>query len=201
MLGVVFGLGMHYGKKSVKLPTIEPVIEYIEAEPIHDTIKQPGKPYKVVIPADTLDIIKQCIADGLYKELWPENIVEVHVDTIGSILRDWATERSYKETLFDSDTLGTCVVDVDVKYNRLNSMSYEFTPIVRNVEHQTFVVKKWSPFVSAGAMFGAGNEMPEKIGEIGGGLFYNERVGAELKYQRSFTTKNDYLGGSILLKF
>ena len=72
MLGVVFGLGMHYGKKSVKLPSIEPVIEYIEAEPIHDTIKQPGKPYKVVIPADTLDIIKQCIADGCIRNYGPK---------------------------------------------------------------------------------------------------------------------------------
>ena len=130
-----------------------------------------------------------------------ETETEEPIDTVGTILKDWASERYYKETIFDSDTLGKCVVDATVKYNRLNLTGYEFTPKVKTIERTIYTTKKWSPFVSAGAMFGVGNEMPETMGEVGGGIFYNEKFGAELKYQRGFNSKTDYIGGAVLFKF
>ena len=201
ILGIVFGLGIHYGKKSVKIPEMKPVVEYIEGKTIRDTIKMAGKPYRVLVPADTLDIIRACIAEGIYKDLWPKEKEIITKEDTTAALKDWATERVYKETVFDSDTLGKCVVDATVKYNRLNLTGYEFTPVVKTIEHQVYTVKKWSPYVKVGSLYGIGNGMPDKLGEIGGGVFYNDRLGLEVKYQRGFISKNDYLGSAILLKF
>lgn len=201
ILGIVFGLGIHYGRKTVKIPDVKPVVEYVEGKTIRDTIKLPGKPYKVTAPIDSLDIIRTCIAEGKFKDLWPKEKEIITKEDTTLALRDWATERSYRKTVFDSDTLGKFVFDATVQYNRLNSFGYEFTPVTKSVEQQTFVPKKWSPYIRVGSLFGPWNETPDKIGEIGGGLIYNDRFGAELKYQRGFISKNDYLGTSILIKF
>lgn len=202
VIALLIGSGIYVGRKSVKFPVPETVIEYIESEPIHDTLFKP-KPYIVEKPTDTLDIIKKCIADGIYKELWPKEkeIVTITKEDTTAIMKDWVTKRFYNENLFNTDTLGKCTVNTEVQYNRIVKMDYEFIPSVKNIEHVVYTTKKWSPFVETGLMFGIGNEMPDKIGNIGVGTFYKDKVGLEVNYQRGFVSKNDYLGGSILLKF
>ena len=72
-------LGFFLGRKTIKEPATKIVTEYIEGEKITDTLYYP-KPYKVVVPIDTLGIIQQCIKDGIYKELWPEKVVTEYIE-------------------------------------------------------------------------------------------------------------------------
>ncbi len=199
---LLFAAGWVGGRKTVKIPKPETIVEYIEGESIHDTLYS-LKPYAVKTPADTLDIIRKCIADGVYKELWPKEkeIIEITKDDTTAILKDWATAREYNEKLFDFDTLGKCSVNATVQYNRLKSIGYEYSPAIKEVTKTIYSVKKWSPFVEVGYSTNPWSEMPDNVGEIGTGIFYNEKYGASLRYQRGFNSKNDYIGVSGILKF
>ena len=61
-------LGFFLGRKTIKEPETKIVTGYIEGEKITDTLYYP-KPYKVVVPVDTLGIIQQCIKQ-VFKILW-----------------------------------------------------------------------------------------------------------------------------------
>ena len=147
-LGIVFATGLFTGRKTVKIPEPIEKTEYITSDPIHDTLWL-DKPYLVKKPADTLGIIEACIRDGIYKDLWPEKLVTEYItkDDTTAILSDWATERRYKETLFDSDSLGRCSVDATVKYNRLNSLEYEYIPVNKVTTNTIYTAKYFAPFV------------------------------------------------------
>jgi hypothetical protein len=84
MVVFLLALGFFLGRKTVKEPETQIVTEYIEGEKITDTLYYP-KPYKVVVPADTLGIIQQCIKDGIYKELWPEKVVTEYIEVNKSV--------------------------------------------------------------------------------------------------------------------
>lgn len=201
-IAVFMAVGFYIGRKTVKIPKPKTVIEYVEAEPIHDTLYK-TKPVAVKAPIDTAGIIRACIEDGIYKELWPKEkeFIAITKEDTTAIMVDWATERRYKETIFNSDTLGKCVVEATVKYNRLNLTGYEFTPKVKTIDRTIYTVKKWSPYVKVGSLFGPWNKTPDTIGEFGGGIFYKDKLGLEMTYQRGFISKNDYVGTAILYKF
>lgn len=202
ILGIIFGIGFKTGRKSVKLP--EPVVktEYITSDPIHDTLYRP-KPIKVVKPADTLDIIKACIADGIYKELWPKEIVKEYItkEDTSAILADWATERLYTKTLFDTKEEGKFVLNTSVKYNRLGEISYDFTPSNKIVTKTVYKTKDVSPFVGFGHLFNSWDENPDPMAVVSGGVFVHDKFGVQLQYQRGYKSNNDYLGGQVLFKF
>lgn len=202
IFGLVFFSGFYVGRKTLKVPKPETVIEYVEAEPVHDTLKVP-MPVKVSVPADTLDIIRYCINSGKYGELFPKEQVPVYItkEDTTKIMHDWATRREYKEKIFESDTLGKCVIDAEVQYNRLHLLGYEFTPVQRTVTNTVYTTKKYSGFAGLGYSVGLGNEKPINIFEVSGGLYYKDRYGASLKYGRSFADKQDYFGGAVLFKF
>lgn len=201
VFGLMFSSGFMTGRKTMKIPVPETKIEYRDSKPVHDTLWMPSKPRRVVAPVDTADIIKQCIADGIYKELWPKEKEYITKEDTAAVMKDWATKRYYSEKIFDSDSLGKLKIDAEVQYNRMKFTGYEFIPKVKTIEHTIYTVKKWSPFVEAGVMFGPWNEHYDRMGEIGGGVFYKDKFGAELKYQRGFVSKNDFIGGSVLYKF
>ena len=204
LFGLVFTAGWITRGKTIKIP--EPIqhTEYVASEPIHDTIWQ-DKPYLVKKPADTLGIIEACIANGIYKELWPEKLVtqyiEVNKADTAAILQDWATERRYNDRLFESDTLGTLDVDASVQYNRLRYVDYTFTPVKQVNTNTIYTAKYISPFAGGGVMINPWDPQPDLIGEINGGAFFADKYGVQLKYQRGFKSNNDYLGASILYKF
>ena len=95
-------VGFYIGRKTVKIPKPKTVIEYVEAEPIHDTLYK-TKPIAVKAPIDTDNIIRACIEDGIYKELWPKEkeFIAITKEDTTAIMVDWATERRYKETIFN----------------------------------------------------------------------------------------------------
>ena len=203
---VLFGLiGFFLGRKTVKesKPRIE--IVYVPGEPIIDSIPYP-EPYEVVKPADTADIIRACVRDGIYSELFPERVVteyvEITKEDTAEIIRDWGTKRMYSEILFDVDTLGKCVVDASVQYNRLLMLSYKYTPVIKTVTITENRVKYFSPYVGVGAFLKNDfsnylNVMPT----VNAGFFIKEKYGLHFQYGRYFGTQNNIYGASFLYKF
>ena len=149
VFALLFGIGFTTGRKTVKLPKPVEKIEYVKGETIHDTIYTP-KPYKVTKPADTLDIIRACIAEGIYKELWPKEVVKEYItkEDTAAVMADWATERKYTKTLFDTKEEGKFVLNTTVKYNRLGEINYDFTPgnkvVTNTVYKSTKTISHWT---------------------------------------------------------
>lgn len=173
----------------------EPQIEYIELPPIHDSIPKPV-PYKVVEPADTLNIIMTCIKEGLYSELFPEkkDTIYITADDTVKVLKDWATERYYSEVLFDSDTLGRFSYDATVKYNRMTSFEYTFKPMQRQVTETVTVTRKYLPYIGAG-LSTDGSLMAQ------GGMFFRQDAGFGLQYQYNTKLNQHSVGAMFLYMF
>lgn len=203
ILGILF-FGFFLGRKTIKGPKPQVKIEYIKGETIHDSIPYPV-PYKVIIPADTADIIRECVKNGIYTELFPNKIIKEYVEVEKSdtttIMKDWATERFYGETLFDIDTLGTCSFKAKVQYNRMRVLSYEYTPYIKKITKTEYNVKFFSPYIGIGTMVNPWDIEKNPMGIVNAGFFIKEKFGIQAQYQRSFVTKNDYVGGSVLWKF
>lgn len=204
---VIFGilaLGFFLGRKTVKIPEPRTITEYIQGPTVHDSIPVPY-PVSVHDPIDTANIIKQCVKDGIYAELFPEKVITQYIEVskadTTAIMKDWATTRKYSETLFDIDTLGRCSVDAEVQYNRVRFVSYDYTPVVKHVTEKQYIVKSFSPFVGAGAMINPWDAQMDPMAKVEAGFFIKEKYGLQLEYQHAFSTKNDFVGGSILFKF
>ena len=179
-------------------------IEYIKGDTIRETIIKPI-PEFVQSPIDTVDIIKQCIKDGLYKELWPERVVteyiEVTKEDTTKIMKDWATKRIYDKTLFQNDSLGVCKIKTEIQYNRLQLLDYTFEPTIKTITNTEIIVKKFSPFVGVGYLTNPWDDIRNPIITLNGGLFINEKYGIQLQYMRTLKSKNDFVGGSFIYKF
>jgi hypothetical protein len=206
-LVVAFGiwlLGFYLGRKTIKIPQPGVEIVYDTLPPIHDSIPYP-KPVTVLRPIDTANIIKQCVKDGIYQELFPEKIitqiVEVTKDDTTAIIKDWATKRYYSEKVFDIDTVGKMTVDAEVQYNRLKMVGYDYRPVQKTVTETRYVVKAFRPFIGVGGAVNPWDEKKDPQGAVSAGFFIKEKVGFEVDYQHSFKSKNDYVGGKILFSF
>ena len=191
-LALFFG-GFFIGRQ--KEVNVKPQIEYIELPPIHDSIPKPV-PYKVVEPADTLNIIMTCIKEGLYSELFPEKKDTIYItpdDTV-KVLKDWATERHYSEVLFDSDTLGKFSFDAAVKYNRLMSFDYTFVPVQKQTETTIKTTRRYLPYLGAGMALN-GSIMAQ------GGMFFHQDAGFGIQYQYDPKLKENTVGAMFLWMF
>ena len=160
--------------------TTKPIgkIEYVKGETVHDTIPKPV-PYLVEVPADPVLPTKP---DTIKVPGKPGHITQV-VDTT-QIIAEFVKRNSYRETLFDSDTLGTMIVDAQVQYNQLQKLGYTFTPVQKQITTER--KKVFTPFLSVSA---------NTLGYMGtgGGLYYNN-IGFEAKYLTDFQTKGFELG-------
>lgn len=179
-------------------------IEYIKGDTVRETIIKPV-PEFIEMPIDTLNIIKQCIKDGIYKELWPERVItkyiEVNKEDSTKILNDWAAKRTYDKILFQNDSVGLCKVKTEIQYNRLQLLDYIFEPTVKTITKTEFVVKKFSPFVGIGYLTNPWDDVRNPIITINGGFFIKEKYGIQAQYMRTLKSKNDFVGGSVIIKF
>ena len=200
---VLLTCGFFIGRCTMETKTIVNT-EYIQGETKTDTIYQP-KPYKVVEPIDTLSVIKQCIKDGIYKELWPEKVVTEYVEVskadTTAIMKDWATKRYYSETLFSNESEGNCSVNAEIQYNRLKLVGYNFTPITKTVTETKYVTKKFEPFVSLSYLTNPWGDVKNPSIQLGGGAYFKEKYGLQVLYQRGFKLKDDYVGFGVSMKF
>lgn len=201
VLALVF-IGFYFGRSTVPVKT-ETKTVYIKGDTIRDVIYEP-KPYKVNIPIDTISIIKQCIKDGIYQELWPEKtvteVIEITKEDTTKIMVDWATKRIYDETIFDIDTIGSCKINAEVQYNRMHLLGYTYTPVTKQVTETKIKVKTFSPYVSLGYMINP-SENNDALITASGGIFIKEKYGIELQLMHGLQTKIDYVGGSVSYKF
>lgn len=198
------GVGFLIGRSTIKDGETITTIKYIKGEKITDSIPYPV-PYNVIKPVDTADVIRKCVKDGIYTELFPEKtnteyIVITKEDT-SAIILDWATKRQYHEVLFDSDTIGKCEIDADVQYNRINLIGYTYIPIQKEVGKVTNKVKFFSPFVGAGLLFTPCKEEKDWILNTNVGFFVKEKYGINIQYNRSLIYNINYFGGSFIYKF
>jgi len=200
---ILFGGGFFTGRKTMKIKD-NIKIEYIKGDTIREIIEKPV-PEFIKLPIDTIDIIKQCIKDGIYKELWPERIItkyiEVTKEDTTKIIKDWATKRIYDKILFQNDSIGTCKIKTEIQYNRLQLLDYYLEPKVKTVTETNFIVKKFSPFVGAGYLINPWDEINNPIITLNGGIFINEKYGVQVQYMRTLKSKNDFIGGSFIIKF
>ena len=200
---ILFGSGFYFGRKTMKVKETTK-IEYIKGDTIRDTLYYP-KPYKVTDPIDTLSVIKQCIKDGVYKELWPERVIteyiEITREDTTKIMKDWATKRVYSETLFQNDSVGSCSINANVQYNRIQSMDYTFQPVTKKITEIKYYTKTFSPFVGAGYLTNPWDETRNPMFTLSGGLFIKEKIGVQLQLMHCLRSKDDYVGGSLIYKF
>lgn len=174
----------------------EIVTEYVELPAVHDTIVT-LKPYKVIPPIDTLNILKQCIEDGIYSELFPEKIITDTVFTstdTSKILQDWATKRRYSQNLFDNDTIGRCDVGMVIQYNRVDTFAYTYIPIQKQTTEKIKKVPMISPFIGIGMM-----SNPSFDAEAG--IFIKDNFGVSFKYQYEIYENKHNFGGALIYKF
>lgn len=148
ILGFVYGWIQNKNRYIYKVET-----EYVQGESIIDTVYF-EKPYKVVEPIDTADIITQCVRDGVFFHLFPEkvrdSIIYVTREDTTKIMADWASKKYYDGTLFDDNERGKFTYDIEVQYNELKNMDYSFTPVQKVVTNNVTKVKRYSPFVGLG---------------------------------------------------
>lgn len=206
-LVVAFGIwlfGFYLGRKTIKTPAPGVDIVYDTLPPIHDSIPYPN-PVAVVKPADTANIIKQCVKDGIYTELFPEKvvtqIVEVTKDDTTAIMKDWATKRYYSEKVFDIDTVGKMTIDAEVQYNRLKMVGYDYRPVQKTVTETRYVVKAFRPYAGVGGAINPWDAEKDPMGKVTAGFFIKEKIGLQADYQHSFKSKKDYVGATILFSF
>ena len=203
---LLFGaLGFYLGRKTIDNGTPKTEVTYIKGERITDSIPYPD-PYYVSKPIDTANIIKQCVKDGIYTELFPEKTIteyiEITKDDTTAIMLDWATKRLYSETLFDIDTVGKCVVGATVQYNRLSLLSYDYTPIEKTVMITTNKVRLFSPYIGVGVF--VDNDFKDYFNimpSASAGFFIKEKYGMNFQYAKSLKTQNNFYGASLLYKF
>ena len=193
----LFWGGFFIGRARDPEVIIKEKIKYVELPPIHDTLYRP-KPYKVIEPVDSLNIIMEAKLSGLLAELFPndgkKDTVYVAKDDTTAIMKDWATERKYKETLFDSDTLGRFSFDATVKYNRLADFGYTFVPIQKQTEITTKTTRKFLPYVGVGFDSGLG-----VLGQAG--MFFHQDAGFAIQYRYDTKLKQNQFGGLFLYMF
>lgn len=202
---IFFLVGFYLGRKEFKGGESTPEVIYIKGDTIRDSIPYPV-PVEVSNPIDTADIIRQCVRDGIYKELFPEKTeiqyIEITKEDTSSILVDWAMKRGYSEVIFDSDTIGKCTINATVQYNRISMLGYEFSPIIKEMHIKEKDKKYLSPYIGLGALLDYGTiEDYEIMPKIDAGFFIKEKNGINFTYCRNLKRKSNLFGISYLRKF
>lgn len=173
---IIFIGGIYVGKKTTPVKEIIKTV-YVKGETIHDTITKPY-PVEIIKPVDTANIIKQCVADGIFYELFPEKHVTdtIYMSKLDTtiIMADWATKREYRQQLFDIDTVGKLNIVTYTQYNRLGDIQYTFTPIYKQETTTVILERKLTPYVGLGL-----TTLPSYNAEVG--LFYHKSWGVAVE--------------------
>lgn len=195
VIALFWGFGFWLGRKHAKIIT-KTKIEYIANPKITGVIVKP-QPIREIKPIDTLRIVEECIAKGIYSELFPKReFIKYVPDKSDStaIMKDWATIREYQDTLYNNDTTGTFVLSSKVRYNRIERYAYEYTTVTKIVTNTERVVKGFSPFVGVGYI-------SDGFGVVNGGFYIKEKYGFSGVYERDFINGKSHYGGMISIKF
>jgi hypothetical protein len=204
IIGILL-LGFYLGRTTIKNNIPETIVKYTKGEKITDSIPYPV-PVNTIRPIDTANIIMQCVKNGIYYELFPEKTIteyiEITKEDTSKILEDWATKRIYSEKLFDSDTIGSCIVNATVQYNRLSLLEYTYTPVIKQTIINSNKIKLFSPFIGGGFVLIPTKNYINMGLNIDGGFFIKEKYGVKLQYGHMFDIeRNNIFGASFIYKF
>lgn len=194
-IALFWGFGFWLGRKQAKV-IIKTKVEYVDSPKIAGTIVKP-QPIREIKPIDTLRIVEECIAKGIYAELFSQREVIKYVSDKSdstAIIKDWATIREYRDTLFNNDTTGTFVLSSRIQYNRIEKYLYEYSTITKIVTNTERVVKGFSPFAGIGYI-------SDGFGIVNGGFYIKEKYGFSGIYERDFINGRNHYGGMISIKF
>lgn len=188
-----------FAGRATKKETTKIEVRYEKGETIHDTVTI-TEPVEVEPVVDTASIIQQCIRDGIYAELFPNKTVidtqyiEVTREDTTAMLADWATAKTYNESLFDIDTLGRCDVSLTVQYNRLAALSYTYTPIQKTTTITTEKKRVVSPFIGLGVLTNPTDFGNSLMPSASVGIYIVEHYGVTLQYSRYIKNKENIVG-------
>ena len=196
MIGGLFAAGFFSGRSVVKEKVVTD-IRYVPGDTIKIEYPAPD-PIKIRVPADTANIIADCIKSGKYYELFPEKVRDslVYIDKTdtSAILRDWATVREYEQQVFDIDTVGTATIKAQTQYNRITWLGATFIPVTKEVTQTQLIKRHFSPFVGAGV-----TTFPSAM--VQGGAFFDEKYGVTTTYQYDWKLNRHAVGVGALYKF
>lgn len=184
IIGIILSLiiGFFVGRTTSN----ENEIKYVKGETIKDSI-----PYNVLVPKYIKIPIILKYAEKIKDTI---RLTEKPINKDSSLLetlKDFNIKRVYNDYLFKNDTLGELKYDIEVQYNRINKLKYEYTPIIKNVS--TIKKRKYIPYISS-------SYSTFNIFGIGGGLYINN-VGLGLEYQYDYNLQKNGLKFGINYKF
>lgn len=190
----IAAIGFFIGRSTIKTKT-KTITKYEKGDTVKIT-KDSLIPVYTNRPVDTANVLLAAIKSGKFDDLFPkrDSIVYVTINDTTAALLDWATERQYKETLFDIDTVGTETVELKVQYNRLQAINGYFVPVIKTVETTEVLTKKYSPFIGGGI-----TTQPSVVANAG--IFFEDKYGASLLYQYDWQLKKNNVGLTFLYKF
>ena len=168
-------VGFLFGRSTSK---VETRVEYIR-EPAVSGVVHNITPTKEVVPISS---VLPMVRDTVYVDR-VRYILE-RVDT-AAIIAEYELRRTYELPVFDNQ-YGRLDLTLDMQYNRLDTVRFEFAPI-RTIQTVRFE-QKWAPFVSA-------SYLTIGYAGVGGGFFYHS-LGME--YQRLIPVTLNGSGGNML---
>jgi hypothetical protein len=186
--GIVMGIiGFIIGRNTVDSTSIR-TIDYVSLPAIHDSIPRPV-PYKVEVPSDPEYIYK-------YKTdtITVDSIRTVKVIDTSAVLKDWSLKRSYKNTLFDNDSIGKLQVTSEVQYNQLRNLKYTYYPIMK-VETNRIISKNKLE------LLGGAGLSPNGAFNLQFGIFTKKHLGFSYQYMRDVNNNKNYHGFNVLIKY
>lgn len=176
IISIVFLVGFLLGKSK-----IETNVEYVKGDTITDTVNIPD-PYKV-------EVTKYVTLPEKIDTLYKDSLI-LRIDTVTDtafIVNDYSLRKSYELTVFDSVTIGTCKVNLQVQYNALQAFNHSFTPVTLISTQES----KFTPFLQF-------SYSPIYTG-VGGGIYY-KNVGLGVKYVNNFSDIQTW-ESSLFIKF
>jgi hypothetical protein len=172
-----FAAGFYLGRRSVEV-TETTVVEYQQMPTISVSVSAP-EPIRFTVPE---------LPQWLY---FTDTVTrQQHIDT-AAILADWILRREYAGRLIN-DTTGTVDYLATVQYNRLQTISLDYTPVQRTVTITKTIQQRFTPFLLIG-----GNTAG--FGQLETGVLFR-KWGASIELGTDFTGTN-YVGGKVGVKF
>lgn len=117
------------------------------------------------------------------------------IDTVASYratVEDWNTERTYRDTLLHSDTLGTATLCATVQFNRLTGLDFRYTPRQKSV----VIVVPPKATIQPYAL----TNITTRWANVGAGLKYG-KVGIHAVAGYDYQTGTPSLGAGLLVMF
>ena len=165
LLGI--GLGWWLGSRQNDYEVVREEVRYVERPATTITVEKPTPVREEDVVHDTVEKPtpvreEDVVHDTIY--LREEVRVPIPTDTI-AIIADYLKRREYSLD-FSTDTTGVYKVQAIVEANRLTSASATIIPLQREIERTVIKVRKFRPYIGAGAVIGSKAGVSLEVGAL-----------------------------------